>query len=100
MLARQGYLGKSVSHVSFLLVAAIGFLAIGYVLGQPRVKPFLLEVLLLSLGVCLAFLAATGFYIFMKPVKRSETRQTFISACAVALLLIMLFFIGKWISVA
>jgi len=75
-------------------------MVVGYVLGQPLAKPYLLEILLLSLAVCLAFLAVAGIYIFMKPVKRSETPKTLLSACAVALLLVMLFFIGKWISVA
>ncbi|MFH0909637.1 MAG: hypothetical protein V1929_12825 [bacterium] len=98
MLSQQGFLRRSLGHVSFWAVVSICFLALGCVLGQPRVRPYLLEILLLTLTACLTFLAAAGVYIFVKPVKRSETPKTIACACAVALFLVALFFIGKWIS--
>jgi hypothetical protein len=100
MLAQQKLSRGLIGHVPFWSLAAVGCLVLGYVLGQPRVKPYLLEILLLSVAVCLAFLAVAAVYIFLKPAKRSDAPNSIAYACAVALLLVALFFVGKWMSMA
>lgn len=100
MLARQEQVQRLSGRIPLWVVACVGSLVIGYLLGLPRVKPYLLDILLCTLAACFTFIALAGAYIFIKPVKRSDTPQTVVSAVAVAVLLIALFFIGKWISVA
>lgn len=100
MYSQERSLKRSTRHVWLVLAAAFCFLLFGLVLGQPRVKPYHLEILLLALGGCLAFLAASAVYIFVKPLKRTESPKSIAYACAVALFLVALFFVGKWISMA
>ena len=100
MQPTEKVLEKSASRIWLLLAAAACFLGFGFMLGQPLAKPYLLEGLLLCVAVGLSILGAAAVYIFVKPVKSSQSLQSVAYAFAVAMFLVALFFVGKWISMA
>ena len=100
MYSQERSLKRSTRDVWLVLATTSCFLLFGLMLGRPRGQHYLLEILLIAVGVCLALLAAASLYVVVKPAKRGESPQSVVYACAIALFLLALFFVGKWIAIA
>ena len=82
------------------LVSAAACLGLGYAMGQPTTKPYLPDVLLLALIVGFVLFALVGTYIFLRRIKPEDKPKAIISLVAIALFLIAVLFIGRWIALA
>jgi hypothetical protein len=79
-------------------VASSACFGLGYLLGQPGTRPYLVEFLLIGLIVAFIVAAAAGSFIYLRRTHASDMPVKLGSLVVITVFFIAVFFVGRWIA--